>query len=277
MARAARAGRYFVKSIERTLSVILAFNEDCSNASLSEVARRTGLTRASARRILLSLADLGYVNQDESSFSLRPKVLDLGRAFLSSQGFASQAQPFLEKLSAEFQDPCSLAVLDGSDLVYIARASGVSRLITISIEVGSRLPAYATAMGRVLLAALPDEVQLRTIDQSNLRKYTEKTNSDPAELIKILKQVRSRQFSYVQEELEVGLSAIAVPVHGPAGNVVAAIGISAFSGRTSRQKMIGDMLPRLQAVTRELEGVLSNREMQKAPPARKRTGRKKRV
>lgn len=256
LSRPAQSTRYFVKSIERALLVLRSFDEKAPKMTLSEVARRTNISRASARRILLSLVDLGYAEQENSLFRLSPRVLDLGRAFLSSQGLAVLAQPVLEHLSSKLQEPVSLAVLDGTDIVYIARAS-YARFVTISIGIGSRLPAYVTALGRVLLAGLPEQTRDNLLKSTKPQKYTQNTVTDMAELKRIVAGVKSKQFSYLNEELEVGLKALAVPVRGSSSSVVAAIGISAYSARVSRNKLIDAWLPELRKAAKKIEESLA--------------------
>jgi IclR family pca regulon transcriptional regulator len=247
------ASRYFVKSLERALAVMRSFDEGFPTMTLSEAACRAGVTRASARRILLSLVDLGYAAQQGGRFSLRPKVLDLGRSYLASQGLSATAQPLIERLSAEIQESVSLAVLDGDEIVYIAR-SAVSRLVTISIGIGSRLPAFSTALGRTLAADLPADVLESLLASAPIRQYNARTVTDPLELRKILARVRAQGFALVDDELEVGLRSLAVPVRNSSGAVIAALGTSSYAGRVSRKTLLDEVLPKLKA----LEDVLSS-------------------
>ena len=214
-----------VQSLGRGLSVIEAFDADHDAMTLSEVARRTDLTRATARRFLLTLVDLGYVRTDGRLFSLTPQVLRLGHAYLSSLGLPEIAQPHLERLSATLHESTSVAVLDGADIVYVARVA-THRIMRVGISVGTRFPAYATSMGRVLLAALPDRAAATHLRRGELRALTERTITDPARLRAELDRVRDQGWSLVDQELEPGLRSIAAPLTDAAGQVVAAVNVS---------------------------------------------------
>jgi len=220
----------FVHSLERGLSVIRCFSDERPRLTLSEVARQTGLSRASARRSLLTLQTLGYVSSDDRQFFLTPRVLTLGYAYLSSLSFADVAQSHLADLANEVHESCSASVLDGFDIVYVARAA-TKRIMTISLSVGTRLPAYATSMGRVLLAALPDDQLNAYLDQGTLAPLTERTIVDRDQLSAELARTRTRGWCLVDQELEDGLRSIAVPVHDASGRVVAAVNTSAHATR----------------------------------------------
>ena len=220
----------FVHSLERGLSVIRCFSDERPRLTLSEVARQTGLSRASARRSLLTLQTLGYVSSDDRQFFLTPRVLTLGYAYLSSLSFADVAQSRLADLANEVHESCSASVLDGFDIVYVARAA-TKRIMTISLSVGTRLPAYATSMGRVLLAALPDDQLNAYLDQGTLAPLTERTIVDRDQLSAELARTRTRGWCLVDQELEDGLRSIAVPVHDASGRVVAAVNTSAHATR----------------------------------------------
>src|SRR5262252_5159600 len=201
-ARAAPARRTdFVQSLDRGLAVIRCFSSEHPSLTLSEVAERTGLTRAAARRFLLTLQELGYVGSSGRQFSLRPRVLALGYAYLSSFSVSQIAQPHLEDLAEQLHESCSVSVLDGDDLVYVARASA-NRIMTIALTVGTRLPPYPTSMGRVLLAHLPAGELEAYLGRAELRKLTERTVVDPGELRTILATVRSQGWAAVDQELE---------------------------------------------------------------------------
>jgi len=220
----------FVHSLERGLSVIRCFSDERPRLTLSEVARQTGQSRASARRSLLTLQTLGYVSSDDRQFFLTPRVLTLGYAYLSSLSFADVAQSHLADLANEVHESCSASVLDGFDIVYVARAA-TKRIMTISLSVGTRLPAYATSMGRVLLAALPDDQLNAYLDQGTLAPLTERTIVDRDQLSAELARTRTRGWCLVDQELEDGLRSIAVPVHDASGRVVAAVNTSAHATR----------------------------------------------
>ena len=193
----------FVQSLDRGLAVIRCFSSERPSLTLSEVAERTGLTRAAARRFLLTLQELGYVGSTGRQFSLRPRVLALGYAYLSSFSVAQIAQPHLEDLAEELHESCSVSVLDGDDIVYVARASA-NRIMTIALTVGTRLPPYPTSMGRVLLAWLPEAELDAHLSRITLHKLTEHTVTDPAQLRQILAQVRAQGWAAVDQELEAG-------------------------------------------------------------------------
>ena len=201
--------------------------------TLSEAARRTGLTRASARRVLLSLVDLGYAEKEDSRFRLRPRVLDIGYAYLAALGIAHRGQYVLEALTSETREPCSLSVLDPPDIVYVARST-VPKLATMATSIGTRLPAYATAMGRVLLAGLMPEELDAYFRTATLKRLTPKTIATEPALRKVIATVRTQGFAYIEGELEVGMEVIAVPVRA-GGRVVAAV--SLYTGRISKSSV----------------------------------------
>jgi IclR family pca regulon transcriptional regulator len=206
-------GDHFVQSLERGLAVIRAFDAAHPQRTLSEVARETGLTRAAARRFLLTLADLGYVRADARRFALTPRVLDLGYAYLSSLELPEIAEPHLERLVAEVHESSSVSVLDGADVVYVARVS-VSRIMHVAINVGTRFPAHATSMGRVLLAGLEPGALDAHLGRTELRPLTPRAIATPAALRAELARVRRQGWALVDQELEAGLRSIAVPIRG---------------------------------------------------------------
>ncbi|HEY0359089.1 MAG TPA: IclR family transcriptional regulator C-terminal domain-containing protein, partial [Mycobacteriales bacterium] len=221
-------GAHFVQSLERGLAVIRAFDATAPELTLSDVARATGLTRAAARRFLLTLLDLGYVRTDGRLFSLTPRVLELGYSYLSSISLTEVAEPHLERLVAEVHESSSVSVLDGDDVVYVARIP-TSRIMAVSINVGTRFPAYATSMGRVLLAGLPDDELEAYLSRTELRRLTPKTITSPKALAAELARVRAQGWSLVDQELEEGLRAIAAPIRDRSGRVVASANVSAHA------------------------------------------------
>lgn len=247
-------GPDFVQSLERGLAVIRAFGADHPELTLSEVAAATGVTRAAARRFLLTLVALGYVRNDGRYFSLTARVLELGYAYLSSLSLPEVAEPHLEALVAEVHESSSLSVLDGMDIVYVARVP-VSRIMTVAISVGTRFPAYATSMGRVLLASLPGEQLAELLPQLPLSPLTNRTIGSTEALRTELARVRSQGWALVNQELEEGLRAVAAPVRDPAGQVVAAVNVSAHATRTL-ESMRRDLLPPLLATTARIEADL---------------------
>jgi IclR family transcriptional regulator, pca regulon regulatory protein len=248
----------FVQSLDRGLAVIRCFSSEHPSLTLSEVAERTGLTRAAARRFLLTLQELGYVGSSGRQFSLRPRVLALGYAYLSSFSVAQIAQPHLEDLAEELHESCSVSVLDGDDIVYVARASA-NRIMTIALTVGTRLPPYPTSMGRVLLAWLPEEEIDAHLGRMSPRKLTEQTVTDPDELRQILAKVRAQGWAAVDQELEAGVRSVAVPIRDSSGKVVAAINASAHAARVPMRTLEKQFLPRLLDAARQIDAELATR------------------
>jgi IclR family pca regulon transcriptional regulator len=243
---------YFVQSLQRGLEVIRAFDADARELTLSDVARRTGLSRAAARRFLLTLVDLGYVRTDARYFSLSPRVLELGYAYLSSLSLPEVAEPHLEALVAEVRESSSLSVLDGPDIVYVARVP-VSRIMTVAINVGTRFPAHATSMGRVLLAGLAEPELDVYLEQAELQRLSPRTVTSTSALRTELRRVRDQGWSIVDQELEEGLRAVAAPVRDASAKVVAAINLSAHASRSSIESMRRDLLPPLLATAARIE------------------------
>ncbi len=248
----------FVQSLDRGLAVIRCFSSEHPSLTLSEVAERTGLTRAAARRFLLTLQELGYVGSSGRQFSLRPRVLALGYAYLSSFSVAQIAQPHLEDLTEELHESCSVSVLDGDDIVYVARASA-NRIMTIALTVGTRLPPYPTSMGRVLLAGLPEAELDAHLSRARLRKLTEHTVDDPGQLRAILADVRAKGWAAVDQELEAGVRSIAVPIRDSSGRVVAAINASAHAARVPMRTLEKQFLPRLLDAAEQIDAELASR------------------
>jgi IclR family transcriptional regulator, pca regulon regulatory protein len=248
-------GEHFVQSLERGLAVIRAFGPEDPQLTLSDVARRTGLTRAAARRFLLTLADLGYVRSDGRQFALTPRVLELGYAYLSSLSLPEIAEPHLERLVAEVRESSSVSVLDGDDIVYVGRVP-TSRIMRVAINVGTRFPAYATSMGRVQLAGLAPEALDAYLARADLRRLTPHTLSEPTALRAELDRVRVQGWALVDQELEEGLRSIAAPVRDGGGRIVAAVNVSAHASRASREAVATELLPPLLATAERIEADL---------------------
>ncbi|MTD52766.1 IclR family transcriptional regulator [Amycolatopsis pithecellobii] len=247
---------HHVQSLERGLAVIRAFNTGAPELTLSDVARVTGLTRAAARRFLLTLTDLGYVRTDGKYFSLTARVLELGYAFLSSMTLPEVAQPHLERLSAEVHESSSVSVLEGADIVYVARVA-VSRIMTVTINVGTRFPAHATSMGHVLLAGLDRAALESYLSSAVLDKLTARTLTEPGALRAELDVVREQGWALVDQELEEGLRSVAAPIRDRRGTVVAAVNVSTHASRTSRESVRDEMLPLLLAAAKRIEDDLA--------------------
>lgn len=233
-----------MQSLARGLSVIRAFDAEHAELTLSDVARRAGITRAAARRFLLTLESLGYVASDARAFRLTPRVLELGFSYLSSLSLPEIVQPHLEALSREVDESVSAAVLDGADIVYIARVP-TRRIMSVRITIGTRFPAFATSMGRVLLAGLPGSAADAALAASDLPHLTDRTLTDRSALHDELDRVRTQGWSLVDGELEPGLRSIAAPLHGRDGRVVAALNVSTSATRDSVEHVRDAYLPPL--------------------------------
>jgi IclR family pca regulon transcriptional regulator len=253
---------HFVQSLERGLAVIRAFGAEEPELTLSDVARRTGLTRAAARRFLLTLVDLGYVRTDGKQFALTPRVLDLGYAFLSSLTLPEVAEPHLERLAAELRESSSVSVLDGDDIVYVARVP-TSRIMRVAINVGTRFPAYATSMGRVLLAGLPDAELSAYLERAEIRPLTPRALDNADALASELARVRERGYALVDQELEEGLRSIAAPIRDAGGRTIAAVNVSAHASRVSardiEQTLLGPLLETAQRIEADLARAYNHR------------------
>jgi IclR family pca regulon transcriptional regulator len=245
----------FVQSLERGLSVICAFDRGRPELTLSEVAVATGVTRAAARRFLLTLTELGYVRNDGRFFSLSPRVLELGYAYLSSLTLPEVAEPHLESLVAEVSESSSVSVLDGDDIVYVARVP-VSRIMTVAISVGTRFPAYATSMGRVLLAGLSDTDLEAHLQGLVVERLTPRTVTSSKALRAEIQRVRAQGWALVDQELEEGLRAVAAPIRDRAGRTMAAVNVSAHASRTSLESMRRDLVPPLLAAAARISADL---------------------
>jgi IclR family transcriptional regulator, pca regulon regulatory protein len=239
----------------RGLAVIKAFDGSRPRMTLSEVARRTELTRATARRFLHTLVALGYTDTDGREFWLRPKILELGYAYLSSLSLPEVAASHLKTLADQVNESASISVLDGSDIVYVARVP-TRRIMTVSISVGTRFPAFATSMGRVLLAALPVSAAADLLASADLPPLTRNTLTDRELLLAELDRVREQGWALVDQELELGLRSIAVPIRDAHRTVVAAMNVSVSATHDSIEQSRERLLPPLLAVAAALESDL---------------------
>ncbi|MGW0174722.1 IclR family transcriptional regulator domain-containing protein [Rhodococcus sp. NPDC003322] len=234
----------YVQSLARGLSVIRAFDAEHARQTLSEVAKTTGLTRATARRFLLTLVELGYVRTDGSGFWLTPRVLELGYSYLSSLTLPEIAGPHLEALTKQVHESASVSILDHGDVVYVARVP-VSRIMTVAITIGTRFPAFATSMGRVLLAGLSESAFEDYLTTVTLTPLTARTLTAPDALRDEIAKVRADGFCIVDQELEEGLRSLAAPIRDASGAVVAAANISTQAARYSAEAVRTDLLPAL--------------------------------
>ncbi|SNT45422.1 IclR family transcriptional regulator [Rhodococcoides kyotonense] len=251
----------YVQSLGRGLAVIRAFDAEHPRRTLTDVARQTDLTRATARRFLLTLVELGYVRTDGTLFWLTPRVLELGYSYLSSLTLPDVAGPHLESLSQHVHESSSVSILDGDDVVYVARVQ-VSRIMTVAITIGTRFPAYATSMGRVLLAGLASDRLDDYLARLDPVQLTGKTITDVDALRRELDSVRVQGYCLVDQELEAGLRSIAAPIHDTTGSVVAAANVSTPAARHSADAARDHLLPALltaaQAIETDLHRVDSN-------------------
>jgi IclR family transcriptional regulator, pca regulon regulatory protein len=248
----------FLQGLERGLAVIRAFSAEAPSLTLSEVARSVGITPATARRILLTLEELGYVRSDTRRFSLTPRVLALGWAYLSSLDLGELAGPFMEELSAKTRESCSIATLDLPDIVYVARVP-TSRIMTVALGVGARLPAYPTSMGRVLLADLADDELTSYLATLQAESLTARTVTVPDKLRETVSRARADGFALVDQELELGLRSIAAPIRNSRGRTIAALNVSAHASRSTPASLRADVLPHLQAAADQITTALTHR------------------
>jgi IclR family transcriptional regulator, pca regulon regulatory protein len=245
----------FMTSLQRGLQVIRAFSEHRHHLTIAQVSQTTGLPRASVRRCLHTLNRLGYVGETDRRFFLRPLVLTLGHSYLSSTPLATLAQPYLDSVSKALRESCSVAVLDGDDIVYVCR-SAETRIISINLMVGARLPAYCTSMGQVLLAQLQPDALAAYLERVQLVARTARTTTSAAKLRKRLKAVREADHALLDQELEVGLRSVAVPVRDARGTVIAAMNVSTHASHVAIDEMQQRFLPVLTQAARGLSTVL---------------------
>lgn len=247
--------RNYVTALARGLAVIRAFGGDNQQMTLSDVARVAELPRATVRRCLLTLQTLGYVDTNGRFFSLSPQVLTLAQAYLRSSVLPRVAQSFLERVSDQTGESCSISILHGEEVIYVARSSR-KRIASLHRDVGTHLPAHCTSMGRVLLAALPAVELDRFLRRSTLEAYTPHTITDTARLRQVLERVAREGYCAVDQELEIDLRSLAVPVRNGSGRVVAALNISTQSGRTTHEQMLQRLLPVLRTTAAEMRPLL---------------------
>ncbi len=257
--RSATRGRSeHLQSLERGLAVLRAFGEPGASLTISEVAERTALSRATARRILLTLHELGYVESDKREFSLTASILDLAKPFITSGDPWQFAKSYLQSLTDRLGESASIAVLDGTEILYVAR-SPTRRLMTLAVTVGSRLPAHATSKGRVLLAFLPEAELEAYFGRTAIARYTDKTVVDEQQLRGILTDVRRQGWSIVDQQLEEGLCSVAAPVTDASGRVGAALSVCAHAGRVDPATLRGEFLPLVLETARRVSAVWSRR------------------
>jgi IclR family transcriptional regulator, pca regulon regulatory protein len=253
--RAPAGDPYFMESLARGLSVIRAFGTGRPRLTGAEVAAITGLSRASARRCLHTLTVLGYATASNGAYGLTPAVLSLAQAYLGTDSLASLAQPILDRLSEDIQEATAVVVLDGDEVVFLARASA-RRILSVAVSVGSRLPAVWTASGRVLLAYGDAAAAARVLARVRPVRMTPRTLVDRKDLRAELDRVRTQGYAIVDQELEMGLRSMAVPVLGRAGLPVAALNVGVQAGRVDTRTLHRDMLPALEEAARNLAAAM---------------------
>lgn len=245
----------FMTSLARGLAVVRAFSDSRKPQTIAQISQKTGIPRAAVRRCLYTLQQLGYVGAEHNNFSLRPKVLTLGYSYLSSTPLTVSSQPYLNNISRELGESSSLAVLDDGEVLYVARAAA-TRVMSVALNTGSRLPAYCTSLGRVMLAHLPPDELNAYFARTKLRPLTDKTVTSQKRLREILAGVRQNGYAINDEELELGLRSISVPVRGASGQVLAALNVGAQAGRVSLERMQQEFLPVLLRGAQELSVLL---------------------
>ena len=258
----------YVQSLDRGLAVIRVFDAEHAALTLSEVAARAGLSRAVARRLLMTLEFLGYVRRRERQFSLSPRILELGFSYLSSVNVAMLAHPFMEEVAREINESCSLGVLDSEDVVYVQRVA-VRKVMAITLGIGARLPAYCTSMGRVLLGGLDDESLERWLRGVRTQTWTRLTLTEKPEIRAAVQRARNQGYAYVEQELQEGLCSIAVPVRNPRGEVIAALNSGMPYRDGARSHALKKVLPALQSGAGRIERTLAGRPANVRQPGRR--------
>ncbi len=247
----------FMTSLARGLAVIRGFSRQGRPSTITQLSHRTGIPRAAVRRCLYTLAQLGYVaSGDGRNFELRPKILGLGYSYLSSAPLTSSAQPVLDRLSGVLHESCSLAVLDNDEVLYVARSQTSTRIMSVDLGVGTRLPAHCSSLGRVLLAALSTTELHAYFRRVKLVQFTNRTVTTAEKLKELLEGVRKRGYAIVDQELEIGLRSMAVPVRNLSGKVAAAMNVSVQAGRVNLKEMEKTYLPELIAAAEEMATLL---------------------
>jgi IclR family pca regulon transcriptional regulator len=251
-----RHSQRFVTAFARGLSVIEAFGPEHTRMSVAEVAQRVGRDRAVTRRLLHTLVELGFARTDGRQFELTPKVLRLGYSFLASVGLDSTLKPYLDALSREIQESVSVSVLEGNEVVFVARSEQPSRRVAFVVAMGMRLPAFSSASGRVLLASMADHEVESLLKTTRIEKLTRHTVVSRRELLRIIRQTRSDGHAINREELEEGLVGVSVPLSNRGGRTVAALSASANAQRHSNERLVREIVPKLIAAAARLSDMV---------------------
>jgi IclR family pca regulon transcriptional regulator len=241
----------FMATLAKGLAVLSAFDKQRPVMTLSQAAQATGFSRATARRILRTLAELGYVAQNGREFSLSSGILKLGFAYLATQNWIEQATPLMRQLSEQFHESCSAAILEGTEIVYVARFPA-RRIMSVTLAVGTRLPAFHTSLGRIQLGFLDDAEFWCRLKSLRVEAYTPSTITDVQALYERVREDHAQGFSMVDEELERGLRSIAVPVVDRSGQAISGLNISTHSTRTTRNEMRERFLPQLRVAAAQI-------------------------
>lgn len=249
----------FVQTLAKGLSVLTAFSRENPAMTLSDVARMAGLSKPSARRLLLTLQVLGYVSSHAGKFRLTPKVLDLGAAYLSSADLPAIVDPFLAELNDYVQEACSVGVFDGDSVVYIARAASQKRIMTFTVQVGTRIDPIISSLGKVLLAYWPEQEVLRFLDRKEQEGTLGKGIWNRQQFLENLGKIRQRGWEMVDQQVEVGVRTIAAPLFDVNGHVIAGINVAAHSTRVSVERMTDEFLPRLLETQKRINQALSGK------------------
>jgi IclR family transcriptional regulator, pca regulon regulatory protein len=252
----ARQSQTFVTGFARGLSVIEAFGPGHKSMSVAEVAQRTKLDRAVTRRLLLTLTELGLARANGKQFELTTRILRLGYSFLASVGLGAALQPYLDELSQTIEETVSVSVLDGSEVIFVARSDMPGRRMAYVVTMGMQLPAFTSASGRILLAALPAGEAAALLAGTRVEKTTANTVTDPDRLLETIAKAAADGFSVNREELEEGLLGIAVPLRNRAGQVVASLNANASTLRTSDERLFGEVLPKLKDYAARMSAML---------------------
>jgi IclR family transcriptional regulator, pca regulon regulatory protein len=254
----AHLGRDFVQSLERGLLVLRCFTPDRPDLSVTEVAERTNISRAAARRILFTLERLGYTGRSRAGlFHLQPAVLALGYGYIAGQQLPQIARPHLQLVAEQLHGSSSLGIIDHYEVVFIARARSPS-LVSTTVDVGSRLPAHVTALGRVLLADLPDEQIDVYLEGARIQRLTEFTKVDREEIRQAVRDAREKRYSMVDQELAIGVRAVAVPVYDQSGTVAASLNVSVADSRPTADEVLERCLPVLRRAAAQISAALGS-------------------
>lgn len=252
--------RDYVQSLARGLSVLRAFDAEHTRLSLADIAGRTTLSRAAARRLVMTLEHLGYVRCTGREYVLSPSVLELGFGYLGSLNLTDLAQPLLEDLARTVNQSSSMAVLDGQSIVYVLRVPG-RRIMSVTLGIGARLPAFSASMGRVLLSGLPEDALDQWLRECRPIKHTTHTVTDPIRLRRIVDDVRRQGYAYVEQELELGLCSLAVPVRNADGRIATAINVSMPYHPDAEREAMRSMLPHLQLTAAAIENCMPSHRL----------------